>query len=192
MAVFVLALMAVIIGLLIKSSIEADERKKEAQRAVEAIAAKKEKLRENEILKIATECIVEYILHAKENAMNVPLGNKEHHFFVADITKTSMSFNGGIIAGERPHVSPSEDFYYDVYSCWLSCLKLVHYTSYEVEGYSELDRHIMPMFLEVLSEELQKRGGSRWSESYCDSGCGYLLIWDLTKYHPQKELKAFL
>lgn len=197
MAVIIIIFIAILIGFCVKSTNDANRRDAERKAAEERIAknANKEKMRNNKILQMAVECIVEHLQKNIKNAKNVTLDNKTRDFFVGNICKDDMYYREGLKKGNRPHVSPSEDWHYSTYSLWFHDLKFVSCTKYSDSGYSELSGHTMVLFLEVLSEELKKRGCPTWNESYYDYdsiGSDVLLIWDLTPYHPQKELNSFL
>lgn len=193
---FILIVLAVVIVVLKKRSAEkAKEQEKKTQRAEANYIAAKAKLRDNKIMKLAVETTVTHIAELRKKAGTVELSEDTHHFYIADITKKYLSFKSGLKKGQRPHVSPSEDYHYVQYSNWLFSLDYVLSVSYESEGYESMNEFSLGLFLEVFAEELKKAGCPTWNEEYNSEervGTDTLLIWDLTQYHPKKELSSFV
>lgn len=197
---FVLGMLGFLIigGIVVKIIVdvtEAKKRKEDAQQAITIRNEAKNKLRENKLLQLAVETTVTHIAELRKKAENVVLSEDTHHFYIADITKKYLSFKSGLKKGQRPHVSPSEDYHYVQYSNWLFSLDYVLSVSYESEGYESMNEFSLGLFLEVFAEELKKAGCPTWNEEYNSEervGTDTLLIWDLTQYHPKKELKSFV
>ena len=195
LAFILIVLAVVIVALKKKSAGKAKEHAEKMRKAEENYIAAKEKMRDNHVMKLAVETTVTHIAELREKAENVVLSEDTHHFYIADITKKHLSFKSGLKKGQRPHVSPSEDYHYVQYSNWLFSLDYILSVNYENEGYESMNSFSLGLFLEVFAEELEKSGCSTWNEAYYSEervGTDTLLIWDLTQYHPKKELKSFV
>ena len=100
MTIIIIIVIAIIFGFGIKFVIDAKNRRDAAEKAAKERAEKriaKEKLRNNKILQMAVDCIVEHLQKNIKKAQNVTLDNKTEDFFVAEICMDRMCCYEGLM-----------------------------------------------------------------------------------------------
>lgn len=193
---FILIVLAVVIIVSKKrAAVKKKEQEEKVQKAKENYIVAKNKMRENPVMQMAIATTVSHIEELRKKADGKILPKDTQDFFVGTITRKYINFSCGLKKGERPHVSASEDFHYDKYSIWLHGLDFVFSINFEDKGYEMRSAYELELFLEVFAEELEKAGCPTWDEEYNKGdhvGFDTLLIWNITKYHPKKELQSFI
>ena len=188
----------VIVSLVIKSKIDATDKAK-AEKVREAAAYLeriRNALRSNEIFQRVVTICCYHLSQICEKAQNEPFTYGMHDYFVVNLCKNKIYFRKGIIAGDLPHVSASEDYHYFTYNVHFDvCLEHLEVIDLQNEGYANFQGSERRFFAMVLTEEIGKAGYPTRNESYYDydnpeSDC--MLIWDLAHLHPEKKLKSII